>query len=258
MNPPTYSLLASSEVVLADARPAALIVPASQLAVVLEPCESLLHIVSFCPHPDHSVPTLCLPSRADSLGQRTFCLRHRLPFPLVLNSFLLVFGLFLHFLSLVFEFLDSRPTSLTVRSGPSSSVSTHPVSHVSRKQRFSPTFPLPYPTLTSRPVDQAPVLVTFFSYSVSSIYRIMIMTITHDPCLTLLSFLFRQIVRFSVPPQFLVPRPIRFGTDRRIHWNTFASLISVCTHVCHGFPKKEQFLSLTLRINGLTTPVEFV
>jgi hypothetical protein len=86
-------------------------------------------------------------------------------------------------------------------------------------------------------------------------------------CLTLLSVLMlRQIVSFTVPFQFLVPCSslFRFWTDHRIHWNTFPSPISsrkfacVSARVCNCFPKKGQFLRLTLRINRSTIPVEFV
>jgi hypothetical protein len=104
----TVSYLAptSSAVVLADARPAAWLAFAS-FAVVRALCEPLLHSDSSCPSPFHSLPTLCLSCRAGSLGQSTFSLIHRLPFPLPLKPFLLVFGLFL---PLVFELLASRLT----------------------------------------------------------------------------------------------------------------------------------------------------
>jgi hypothetical protein len=57
--------------------------------------------------------------------------------------------------------------------GPSSAASPHSVSHASRKRRFSPTFPLPCPTLPSSPVDQAPALAACSLYSISSIRRVM-------------------------------------------------------------------------------------
>jgi hypothetical protein len=98
--------------VLADARPPALLAQAF-LAVVRALCAPLLHSASSSPRPALSLPTLCLPCRARSLGQRTLSLLlHSLSFSLVLNPFLLVFG---HFLPLVFELLASRPTSLTAR-----------------------------------------------------------------------------------------------------------------------------------------------
>ncbi len=221
-NHPSHCFLSFSEVVLGDARPTTLFADASQLVVVREPFESLLHIVSFCPRPDHSVSTLCLPYRTDSLGQRTFCRRQSLPFPLVLKPFLCFC-------------LDSP--SLT-RVAKTTFLTHFPTSILNPDLKSSWT---------------SPSLTSCFSYSVSSIYRIMIMTITvwhssrwcwdrlwESP--SLLSFLLSCLgptVGFTG-----IPFP---------HW-----LISTCTHVCHGFPRKKQFLGLTLRINWLTTPVDFV
>jgi hypothetical protein len=111
--PAAFLALASYAVVLADACPPALFTPASY-AVVWALCAPLLDSASSCPRTVQSLPTLCLPCRVRSLGQRTISLLHSLPFPRALNPFLLVLGLFL---SLVFELLASRPTvaSLTVR-----------------------------------------------------------------------------------------------------------------------------------------------
>ena len=84
----------SYAVVLADARAAALLALAS-LAVVRALSAPLLHSASSSPRTAHSLPTLCLPCRARSLGQRTLSLLHSLPFPLALKPLLLVFALFL-------------------------------------------------------------------------------------------------------------------------------------------------------------------
>ena len=62
MNPPMT--------VLANARPATLLALAS-FAVVMAICAPLRHCASSCPHPAHSLPTLRLPCRPCSLGQRT-------------------------------------------------------------------------------------------------------------------------------------------------------------------------------------------
>jgi hypothetical protein len=56
--------------VLAHARPATLLALAS-VAVVMALCAPLRHCASSCPHPAHSLPTLRLPCRPCSLGQRT-------------------------------------------------------------------------------------------------------------------------------------------------------------------------------------------
>ncbi len=97
--------------VLADLRAAALFALASS-AVVRALCVPLLHSASSFSRPAASLPALCLPCRARSLGQRTISLPHHLPFPLALKPLLLVFGLFLP-LDCVLP--ASRPTPLSRR-----------------------------------------------------------------------------------------------------------------------------------------------
>ena len=60
------------------------------LAVVRALCAPLLHSAFSCTRPAHSIPTLRLPCRAGSLGQRTLSLLFILPFPLALEPFMLV------------------------------------------------------------------------------------------------------------------------------------------------------------------------
>ncbi len=136
LEPPHCMQLLLWRLLLADARPAAILSRPSVAVVLADPHPAtvltlaslavvqalwrlcghfapLLHSASSCPRPAHSLPTLRFPGCAGSLGQSTLSLLHSLPFPLALNRFLLVFGLFL---TLVFELLASLPTSLTVRS----------------------------------------------------------------------------------------------------------------------------------------------
>ncbi len=153
-NHPSHCFLSSSEVVLGDARPTTLFADSSQLTVVREPCESLLHIVSFCPRP------VGLPVDKDDL---------------INYQLLIIYQL------LIRTFRDGVPTTpsphcafptvptpsdkgrfVVVRVSPFPlswnpsfvSVSPHLVSHVLWKRRFSSTFPLPYSTLTLSPVEQ--------------------------------------------------------------------------------------------------------
>ena len=122
---------ASDAVVLADARPDALLAPAclavvladapttallalAFLAVVRALCHSplVLHSASSCPFPTHFLPTLRLPCCAVCFGHGTLSLFRSLLFPFAFKVTLIVYGLFL---PLVPELLASRPTSLTAR-----------------------------------------------------------------------------------------------------------------------------------------------